>query len=78
MRRFSHVPCSASKKGDDMSSGTVDNAKGRVKEVAGALTGDKTLKAKGKVDELAGKTKDATKRMIDKVKETFRSRPDST
>lgn len=61
-----------------MSSGTVDKAKGRVKEAAGALTGDKTLKAKGKIDQLAGKTKDATRRMIDKVKETFGSRRDST
>ena len=57
-----------------MSSGTLDKAKGRAKEAAGVLTGNKTLKAKGKVDQLAGKTKDATERMIDKVKETFKGR----
>ena len=57
-----------------MSSGTMDKAKGRVKEAAGALTDNKELKAKGKVDQLAGKTKDATERMIDKVKETFKGR----
>ena len=57
-----------------MSSGTLDKAKGRAKEAAGALTDDKELKAKGKVDQLAGKTKDATERMIDKVKETFKGR----
>jgi uncharacterized protein YjbJ (UPF0337 family) len=57
-----------------MSSGTMDNAKGRVKEAAGVLTDNKELKAKGKVEQLAGKTKDATERMIDKVKETFKGR----
>jgi uncharacterized protein YjbJ (UPF0337 family) len=57
-----------------MSSGTMDKAKGRVKEAAGVLTGNETLKAKGKVEQLAGKTKDATERMIDKVKETFKGR----
>ena len=57
-----------------MTSGTIDKAKGRVKEAAGVLTGDKALKAKGKVDQLAGKAKDATERMIDKVKETFKRR----
>jgi uncharacterized protein YjbJ (UPF0337 family) len=63
------------REGDDtMTSGTIDKAKGRVKEAAGALTGDEALKAKGKVDQLAGKAKDATERMIDKVKETFKRR----
>ena len=51
-----------------MSSGTMDTAKGRAKEAAGVLTGDETLKAKGKVDQLAGKTKDAVERTVDKVK----------
>lgn len=52
-----------------MSSGTMDKAKGRAKEAAGVLTGDKTLKAKGKVDQLAGNTKNAAGRMVNKVKE---------
>jgi len=51
-----------------MASGTTDKAKGRVKEAAGALTGDKRLKTEGKVDQLAGKVKDAVDAVVDKVK----------
>jgi len=43
----------------------LDEAKGRVKEAAGTLSGDKQLKREGKVDQAAGKTKDA----VDGVKE---------
>jgi uncharacterized protein YjbJ (UPF0337 family) len=57
-----------------MSSGTVDKAKGRVKEAAGALTDDKELKAKGKLDQLAGKAKDAAEAAVDKVKDTVKGR----
>jgi uncharacterized protein YjbJ (UPF0337 family) len=57
-----------------MSSGTMDKATGRVKEAAGALTDDKTLKAKGKVDQLAGKAKDAAETVVDKVKDTVTGR----
>jgi uncharacterized protein YjbJ (UPF0337 family) len=57
-----------------MSSGTMDKAKGRVKEAAGALTDDKTLKAKGKADQLAGKAKDAVEIVVDKVKDTVKGR----
>jgi uncharacterized protein YjbJ (UPF0337 family) len=57
-----------------MSSGTTDKAKGRVKEAVGALTDDKTLKAKGKVDQLAGKAKDAVEIVIDKAKKTVKGR----
>jgi len=41
-----------------MSDGTKDDAKGRVKEAAGALTGDDSLKREGKVDRAAGSVKD--------------------
>ena len=51
-----------------MSTGTKDKAKGRVKEAAGALTGDRKLKAQGKVDQLAGKIKDAVETVVDKTK----------
>jgi uncharacterized protein YjbJ (UPF0337 family) len=57
-----------------MSSGTKDIAKGRVKEAAGALTGDEALKAKGKVDQLAGKMKDTAEKVVDKAKETVKGR----
>ena len=57
-----------------MSSGTMDKAKGRVKEAAGALTNDQTLKARGKVDQLAGKAKDAVEIVVDKLKKTVKGR----
>ncbi len=49
-------------------SGKADEMKGRVKEAAGALTGDKKLKHEGKIDQAAGKTKQAATRAVDKVK----------
>jgi len=57
-----------------MSSGTMDKAKGRVKEAAGALTGDEKLKEKGKLDQLAGKTKNAAETVVDKVKDAVKGR----
>jgi uncharacterized protein YjbJ (UPF0337 family) len=57
-----------------MNSGTMDKAKGRVKEAAGALTGDEKLKARGKIDQLAGKAKDAAEAVVEKVKATVGGR----
>jgi uncharacterized protein YjbJ (UPF0337 family) len=48
-------------------SGEADQAKGRVKEAAGALTGDKDLKNEGKVDQAAGKVKEAVDKVKDKL-----------
>jgi len=47
-----------------------DDAKGRVKEAAGDLTGDKDLQREGKVDQATGKVKDAVGDVSDKVKDT--------
>jgi uncharacterized protein YjbJ (UPF0337 family) len=55
-----------------MSDGTADDAKGRVKEAAGALTGDDDLKNEGKVDQATGKVKDAVGGAADKVKDALR------
>lgn len=52
-----------------MSSGTSDKAKGRLKEAAGALTDDKKLKGEGKLDQMAGKVKDAAEKVVDKAKD---------
>ena len=49
-----------------------DDAKGRVKEAAGNLTGDKDLKREGKVDQAAGKAKDGLDKLTDKVKDTLK------
>jgi uncharacterized protein YjbJ (UPF0337 family) len=51
-----------------MSGGTTDRAKGKVKEAAGDLTDDQSLKNEGKVDKASGKTKDAIGDAADKVK----------
>jgi uncharacterized protein YjbJ (UPF0337 family) len=45
-----------------------DEAKGRVEEAAGDLTGDKDLQRKGKTDQVAGKSKDAIDEAADKAK----------
>ena len=46
-------------------SGETDDAKGRLKEAAGALTGDDHMRREGKLDQAAGRAKDA----VDKVKD---------
>jgi len=51
-----------------MTTGKADQAKGRIKEAAGALTGDRRLKREGKIDQTAGKAKDTVTRAADKVK----------
>ena len=48
--------------------GEKDEAKGRIKEAAGDLTGDKDLEREGKVDKTTGKAKDAVDKIADKVK----------
>ena len=52
-------------------SGKADELKGRVKEAAGAVTDDNELRREGKVDQAAGKTKQAFEKAVDKVKDAF-------
>ena len=52
-----------------MADGTKDDVKGRTKEAAGSLTGDKSLKNEGKVDRASGKLKDAVGGASEKVKD---------
>jgi len=47
-----------------------EDAKGRVKEAAGSLTGDDELKNEGKVDRATGAVKDGLDKATDKVKDT--------
>jgi uncharacterized protein YjbJ (UPF0337 family) len=54
-----------------MASGKSDELKGRVKEAAGALTGDDELKREGQVDQAAGKIKQAVEKVVDKVKDAL-------
>jgi len=54
-----------------MGSGKSDELKGRVKEAAGALTGDPKLKREGKADQVAGKVKQKVEKAVDKVKDAL-------
>ena len=49
-----------------------EDAKGRVKEAGGALTGDDSLKNEGKVDQATGTVKDKVGDAADKVKDGLR------
>jgi uncharacterized protein YjbJ (UPF0337 family) len=51
--------------------GKTDKAKGRVKEAAGALAGDESLKREGKLDQLVGSVKDAVSSAVDTVRDTL-------
>ena len=52
-----------------MGDGTTDDVKGRVKEAAGDLTDDQSLKNEGKVDRATGTLKDKVGDAGDKVKD---------
>jgi len=54
-----------------MGDGTMDDAKGRLKEAAGDVTDDKSLKNEGKVDRATGSAKDAVGDAGDKVKDAI-------
>ena len=47
--------------------GEADEAKGRIKEAAGDLTGDKDLENEGKADKAGGTVKDAVDSVKDKL-----------
>jgi uncharacterized protein YjbJ (UPF0337 family) len=53
-----------------MANKNINKAKGRVKQAAGALSGDKHLKNKGRVEEAKGSVKNAG----DKVADTLTGR----
>jgi uncharacterized protein YjbJ (UPF0337 family) len=50
-------------------SGKADEAKGRVKEAAGVLSGDEELESEGRTDRAAGELKDKVEHAKDKVEE---------
>ena len=53
----------------DRIEGSLEQAKGKVKETAGKLTGDSKLEAEGKADKAAGKIQNTVGGMKDAVKE---------
>ena len=48
--------------------GKTDKVKGRIKEAAGALTGNDKLRDEGKTDQAVGEVKEAVQKVADKVK----------
>jgi uncharacterized protein YjbJ (UPF0337 family) len=50
-----------------MADQNIDKAKGRAKEAAGALTGDKDLKNRGRSDQAKGALKGAVDKVLDSV-----------
>ena len=54
-----------------MASGKSDEVKGRVKEAAGVLTGDKKLERDGKADQAAGKLKQAVETVKKKAEDAI-------
>jgi uncharacterized protein YjbJ (UPF0337 family) len=51
----------------DMSNSNIDDAKGRVKEAAGAITDDDDLKREGKVDQAGASVKEGAEKAADKA-----------
>ena len=52
----------------DKGEGAMDKVKGRAKEAAGAVTGDKTKKSEGRSDQTKGKAKDLKGKAKDLLK----------
>jgi uncharacterized protein YjbJ (UPF0337 family) len=57
-----------------MSDHKVEDAKGRIKEAAGAITGDEDLKREGKLDQGSASVKKAIDDVADKIKEAVAPR----
>jgi len=55
----------------DRVEGSYDQAKGKVKEVAGKATGDTKLETEGKADQVKGKVQNAVGGAKDKMKEAL-------
>lgn len=52
-----------------MADKNVDEGKGRIKEAAGSLTGDDSLKNEGKADQAKASVKDSVDKVADKAKD---------
>src|SRR5664279_6328944 len=59
-------------KGVTIMSGKTDVVKGRIKEAAGALTGNDKLRAEGKTDQVVGKAKEVVQNAADTVKKAVK------
>ena len=52
--------------------GKTDVVKGRIKEAAGALTGNDKLREEGKTDQAVGKVKQAATKVVAKVRKALK------
>jgi len=57
--------------------GKIDVVKGRIKEAAGALTGNDALREEGRTDQAVGEVKEAVDKVADKVKGTVEKTKDA-
>ena len=57
-----------------MSDTRVDRTKGRVKEAAGALTGDDKLKKEGQAEQAVADVKDAVGKVVEKAAELVKGK----
>ncbi len=55
----------------DRIEGSIEQAKGKAKEVAGKVTGDAKLESEGKAQKAGGKIQNAVGGMKDAIKETL-------
>jgi uncharacterized protein YjbJ (UPF0337 family) len=53
-------------------SGKTDEVKGRLKEAAGALTGNDELRAEGETDQAVGKVKQVAEKAVKEVKKAVK------
>ena len=53
-------------------SGKTDVVKGRLKEAAGALTGNDELRDEGKTDQVVGKVKQVAEKAVEKVEDVVK------
>jgi uncharacterized protein YjbJ (UPF0337 family) len=53
-------------------SGKSEEIKGRIKEAAGALSGDDQLRREGKLDQATAKVKQAVENVVEKTKDVLK------
>lgn len=53
-------------------SGKTDEVKGRIKEAAGALTGNEKLRAEGQADRVVGEVKQVAEKVIKKIDQSIK------
>lgn len=72
--RIADISQHAAEEGRYLLSGTTDKAKGGLKEAAGTLTSDNTLRREGKLDQARGRMKNAAAKVVDKVRDAVKGR----